>query len=158
MPPPSGARTLKRVKSNILIRADPTHSRSNSQTDVTAPTGKSTGASSQPTTTLLDPSTVPTATPQIARTRSVFTIATTDGHVLEFDPLMNSPSDLEALEGITNIALAAVAKRLAFPVERSDILSKLQEGKDADGNPMGVAELTAEAMTMLIAGSDTFSK
>ncbi|KAL1689103.1 hypothetical protein GGG16DRAFT_58510 [Schizophyllum commune] len=112
MPPPSGSRTLKRVKSNILIRADPTHSRSNSQTDVTAATGKNAAASTQSTTTLLDPSTVPTTTPRLTRTRSVITLATTDGHVLEFDPLMNSPSDLEALEGITNSAKREARKEM----------------------------------------------
>jgi cytochrome P450 len=37
-------------------------------------------------------------------------------------------------------------------------LSKLQQGKDDDGNPMGMQELTAEALTQLIAGSDTTSK
>ncbi|KAL1748007.1 hypothetical protein HDZ31DRAFT_60709 [Schizophyllum fasciatum] len=105
MPPPSGTHTLKRVKSNILIRADPTHSRSGSQSETTAPLAKhNTVATMQTTTPLLDPSTVPTTTPRLARTRSVITLATTDGHVLEFDPLMNSPSDLDALEGITNSA------------------------------------------------------
>jgi len=53
--------------------------------------------------------------------------------------------------------VAAVAKRLASPAYRTDLLSKLQQGKDEDGNPMGRAELTAEALTQLIAGSDTTS-
>ena len=56
------------------------------------------------------------------------------------------------------IVIAAVAKRLAAPVDRPDILSKLQEGKDAYGNPMGVQELASEAMTMFVAGSDTIAK
>jgi benzoate 4-monooxygenase len=37
-------------------------------------------------------------------------------------------------------------------------LSKLQEGRDDEGNLMGREELTAEALTQLIAGSDTTSK
>lgn len=45
-----------------------------------------------------------------------------------------------------------------MPSDRNDLLSKLQKGKDAEGNPMGRAELTAEALTQLIAGSDTTSK
>jgi len=62
--------------------------------------------------------------------------------------------DVKSLAGI---AIMAVAKRLATPTDRNDLLSKLQAGKDEDGNPMGRAELTAEALTLLIAGSDTTS-
>jgi len=51
-----------------------------------------------------------------------------------------------------------VEKRLAQPSDRNDLLSKLQKAKDAEGKPMGRAELTAEALTQLIAGSDTTSK
>lgn len=63
--------------------------------------------------------------------------------------------DVQALAGI---AIMAVAKRLATPTDRVDLLSKLQAGRDSDGNPMGREELTAEALTLLIAGSDTTSK
>lgn len=62
--------------------------------------------------------------------------------------------DVKALAGI---AIMAVAKRLATPTDRNDLLSKLQAGKDDQGNPMGREELTAEALTLLIAGSDTTS-
>jgi len=62
--------------------------------------------------------------------------------------------DVKSLAGI---AIVAVAKRLATPTDRVDLLSKLQAGKDQNGNPMGKAELTAEALTLLIAGSDTTS-
>ncbi|KAL0959891.1 hypothetical protein HGRIS_011559 [Hohenbuehelia grisea] len=68
--------------------------------------------------------------------------------------------DVQALAGI---AIMAVAKRLAEDKKvaqserRSDLLSKLQQGKDDQGNPMGREELTAEALTLLIAGSDTTS-
>ena len=63
--------------------------------------------------------------------------------------------DVRTLAGI---AIMAVSKRLATATDRVDLLSKLQEGRDGDGNPMGKAELTAEALTLLIAGSDTTSK
>jgi benzoate 4-monooxygenase len=63
--------------------------------------------------------------------------------------------DVRTLAGI---AIMAVAKRLATTTDRVDLLSKLQEARDGNGNPMGKAELTAEALTLLIAGSDTTSK
>ena len=59
---------------------------------------------------------------------------------------------------VTGLAIAAVSKRLKTPTDRVDLLSKLQEGKDDEGNPMGRPELTAEALTQLIAGSDTTAK
>jgi len=62
-----------------------------------------------------------------------------------------------AVKNLAGLAIAAVAKRLASPAYRADLLSKLQQGKDEDGNPMGREELTAEALTQLIAGSDTTS-
>jgi benzoate 4-monooxygenase len=40
---------------------------------------------------------------------------------------------------------------------RVDLLARLMEGKDDAGNPIGLSELTAEALTQLIAGSDTTS-
>lgn len=63
----------------------------------------------------------------------------------------------EAVENLAGIAVAAVAKRLTTPTDRVDLLSKLQEGRDDEGRPMGKEELTAEALTQLIAGSDTTS-
>ena len=59
---------------------------------------------------------------------------------------------------LAGIAVAAVSKRLQTPTDRVDLLSKLQGGKDDEGKPMGRPELTAEALTQLIAGSDTTSK
>ncbi|KAG7445092.1 cytochrome P450 monooxygenase pc-bph [Guyanagaster necrorhizus] len=58
---------------------------------------------------------------------------------------------------IIGMAIMAVSKRLEAPTDRIDLLSKLQAGKDEDGNPMGREELTAEVLTLLIAGSDTTS-
>ncbi|KAF8069107.1 cytochrome P450 monooxygenase [Lyophyllum atratum] len=63
-------------------------------------------------------------------------------------------ADVKTLAGI---AIMAVRKRLATPTDRVDLLSKLKAGRDSNGNPMGREELTAEALTLLIAGSDTTS-
>jgi len=62
-----------------------------------------------------------------------------------------------AVKNLAGIAIAAVDKRLATPTDRVDLLTRLQQGKDEEGNPMGRSELTAEALTQLIAGSDTTS-
>ncbi|KAJ7728145.1 cytochrome P450 monooxygenase [Mycena maculata] len=58
---------------------------------------------------------------------------------------------------LTGIAIVAVSKRLEAQTDRVDLLSKLLAGKDDYGDPMGRSELTAEALTFLIAGSDTTS-
>ena len=63
-----------------------------------------------------------------------------------------------AVANLAGIAIAAIAQRLSTPTDRVDLLSKLQQGKDDEGKPMGRPELTAEALTQLIAGSDTTSK
>lgn len=39
-----------------------------------------------------------------------------------------------------------------------DMLARLLQGKDETGEPMGAEELCAEALTLLVAGSDTTSK
>lgn len=67
-----------------------------------------------------------------------------------------------AVENLTGIAVAAVASRIdaaekGVDDNRNDILSRLLQAKDANGQPMGRTELTAEALTQLIAGSDTIS-
>lgn len=62
------------------------------------------------------------------------------------------------VNNLSGMAIVAVANRLATSTDRVDLLSKLQESRDGDGNPMGKVELTAEALTLLIAGSDTISK
>jgi benzoate 4-monooxygenase len=43
-------------------------------------------------------------------------------------------------------------------VKRTDLLERLMAEKDAFGEPMGRDELTAEALTLMIAGTDTTSK
>lgn len=68
---------------------------------------------------------------------------------------------IEAVENLAGIAIARVNERLKPEVlaknTRVDLLARLMEGKDQDGQPMGREELTAEALTQLIAGSDTTS-
>lgn len=66
---------------------------------------------------------------------------------------------LTAVENLAGIAIARVKERLENPpdIDRKDLLSRLQEGRDEKGEPLGFEELTAEALTQLIAGSDTTS-
>jgi benzoate 4-monooxygenase len=65
---------------------------------------------------------------------------------------------VEAVENLAGIAVARVNRRLENPdVERVDLLARLMEGKDENGNKLRRQELTAEALTQLIAGSDTTS-
>lgn len=66
-------------------------------------------------------------------------------------------SRLKSVKKLTGIALARVNDRLQNGSEREDLLAKLQAAKDDRGEPMGKMELTAEALTQLIAGSDTTS-
>ncbi|BDD62610.1 hypothetical protein MPDQ_007305 [Monascus purpureus] len=68
---------------------------------------------------------------------------------------------IQAVEHLAGIAIARVSERVKPEVmeknTRVDLLARLMEGKDANGNKMGREELTAEALTQLIAGSDTTS-
>lgn len=68
---------------------------------------------------------------------------------------------LAAVENLAGIATARVEERLQPEVmeknTRVDLLARLMEGKDENGNKLQRQELTAEALTQLIAGSDTTS-
>ncbi|PGH03436.1 benzoate 4-monooxygenase [Polytolypa hystricis UAMH7299] len=68
---------------------------------------------------------------------------------------------VEAVENLAGFAVARVSERLRPEVmeknTRVDILSRLIEGRDENGEKLGREELTAEALTQLIAGSDTTS-
>ncbi|RYP92436.1 hypothetical protein DL770_001453 [Monosporascus sp. CRB-9-2] len=66
---------------------------------------------------------------------------------------------LAAVQNLAGIAIARVKERLENPpdIDRTDLLARLQEGRDEKGEPLGFEELTAEALTQLIAGSDTTS-
>lgn len=64
-----------------------------------------------------------------------------------------------AVQNLAGIAIARVKGRLDNPpaIDRKDLLARLMEGRDDKGEPLGREELTAEALTQLIAGSDTTS-
>jgi len=66
---------------------------------------------------------------------------------------------VEAVENLAGIATARVKQRLdnADKIDRVDLLARLMEGRDEKGEKLGRQELTAEALTQLIAGSDTTS-
>lgn len=65
---------------------------------------------------------------------------------------------VKAVENLAGIAIARVKNRLENgEPSRVDLLARLMEGKDENGNSLGREELTAEALTQLIAGSDTTS-
>jgi len=64
---------------------------------------------------------------------------------------------MKAIENLAGIAIARVNARLEKPSDRVDLLARLMEGRDENGNKLGREELTAEALTQLIAGSDTTS-
>lgn len=68
---------------------------------------------------------------------------------------------IQAVKDLAGIAIARVKARLEDAekgeVARKDLLARLMEGKDEYGGPMGRGELTSEALTQLIAGSDTTS-
>lgn len=68
---------------------------------------------------------------------------------------------VEAVQNLAGIAIARVGQRLDAAekgeTQRVDLLARLMEGKDENGEKLGRAELTAEALTQLIAGSDTTS-
>lgn len=68
---------------------------------------------------------------------------------------------LQAVENLAGIAKARVGERLRpesqAKNQRVDLLARLMEGRDETGAKLGREELTAEALTQLIAGSDTTS-
>lgn len=64
----------------------------------------------------------------------------------------------DRMKSLARIAIAAIDDRIAYPTDRDDLLNKLQSIRDAEGKPMSREELTAEAVTFLIAGSDTISE
>ncbi|EME43063.1 hypothetical protein DOTSEDRAFT_72449 [Dothistroma septosporum NZE10] len=79
------------------------------------------------------------------------------------DPFFSN--GLKSVRNLHGIAQVAVAKRLDSTEQasdhdnkqRHDILDMLVNAKDSKGNPMPRDELVSEALTQLIAGSDTVS-
>lgn len=64
---------------------------------------------------------------------------------------------VQAVQDLAGIAISRVKQRLENPSDRVDLLSRLMEGKNEKGEKLDREELTAEALTQLIAGSDTTS-
>jgi benzoate 4-monooxygenase len=64
---------------------------------------------------------------------------------------------MKAIQDLAGIAIARVNARVDKPSDRVDLLARLMEGHDETGAKLGREELTAEALTQLIAGSDTTS-
>ncbi|KND91557.1 Benzoate 4-monooxygenase [Tolypocladium ophioglossoides CBS 100239] len=66
---------------------------------------------------------------------------------------------LSAVQSLAGIAIARVTSRIDNPPaeQRRDLLARLMEARDDQGAPLGREELMAEALTHLIAGSDTTS-
>ncbi|KAI0091644.1 cytochrome P450 monooxygenase pc-bph [Irpex rosettiformis] len=62
-----------------------------------------------------------------------------------------------ARKKLAAMAATAVSKRInsVKPILRADFLSKLLEGRDGNGEPMGKQELSSEALSLLVGGSDT---
>ncbi|KAF5338931.1 hypothetical protein D9611_008748 [Ephemerocybe angulata] len=123
---PSTSRGLKRSKSSIVIRRDPSstlHSRQASQASLFTSTSQSTSSHTRDPSQATRPAqqsglnsafrfppppppsgndTTPRQTSKHTRSFSAMVaIPTKDGHLLEFDPLQTSPGALDALEGIT---------------------------------------------------------
>lgn len=67
-------------------------------------------------------------------------------------------SKSDRMKSLARIAMTAIADRIANPTDHDDLLNKLQSIRDAEGKPMSRQKLTAEAVTFLIAGSDTISE
>ena len=71
------------------------------------------------------------------------------------DPGMNKRS--ESAAKLVGVAYACVKHRVENPseIDREDILSRLIAARDDNGEALGVSELTSDALTLIVAGSDT---
>ncbi|KAK0492667.1 cytochrome P450 monooxygenase [Armillaria luteobubalina] len=75
--------------------------------------------------------------------------------LLKRTPLFRADAqDKDTVEGMT---IVAVSKRLSESSDKNDLVSRLLAGTDEQGNPMGRKELTAEALTLLAAGTGNTS-
>ncbi|KIY47065.1 hypothetical protein FISHEDRAFT_75095 [Fistulina hepatica ATCC 64428] len=106
---PSGAfaaappRTLKRMKSGIIVRNASETQKTGSTTLTPKPASSSTLPAPSSSQSFVTPARKGHQR-TLSRARSVISLSTTSGHVLEFDPIANSPRDIDALEGITDSA------------------------------------------------------
>ncbi len=113
--------------------------------------------------------TSPTAPPAYAAAIEILNrrgeVSATLGCLPELEPYARWLPDpffsrgLSAVQDLAGISIARVRGRLDCPpaAGREDLLARLMEGRDDEGEPLGREELTAEAQTQLIAGSDTTS-
>lgn len=75
--------------------------------------------------------------------------------------VMQVPSvkqDMMSRAALGRMAVTAVAKRISSDVTRNDFLAKLLVARDEHGNRLDENELSAEATSLLVAGSDTTAK
>lgn len=93
-------------------------------------------------------------------------IAATVGTIPEIRPYLKWIPDpflhagLTGMNNLRSLGTARIIDRLKSPPSSSrhkDLLERLREGRDDKGEPFGQGELTAEALTVLIAGTDTTS-
>ncbi|KAK7422155.1 hypothetical protein QQZ08_009623 [Neonectria magnoliae] len=93
-------------------------------------------------------------------------IAATVGTLPELRPYLRWVPDpffhagVTGMNNLRSLGTARVRDRLENPPSadrRKDLLERLREGKDDKGEPFSMGELTAEALTVLIAGTDTTS-
>lgn len=65
---------------------------------------------------------------------------------------------MEAVGNMAGIATERIGRRLVSKTSRKDLLARLIDARDAEtGEPLGREELTTEALTFLVAGSNTTS-
>lgn len=64
---------------------------------------------------------------------------------------------LNAMSTVNGIGAARVDERIGKHVKRTDLLTKLMEARDEAGNSLSRDELISEALTQVVAGSDTTS-
>ncbi|KZT65615.1 cytochrome P450 [Daedalea quercina L-15889] len=65
--------------------------------------------------------------------------------------------NMTASKKLVALSVMAVARRVANPNPRQDMLQKLLDARDEEGNPLRPEELSAEAFVLIVAGSDTIA-
>lgn len=64
---------------------------------------------------------------------------------------------IQSRQSLAKIVIAAVSKRLSSDVTRNDFMAHLVAARDDQGKPLSQQELTSEAATLLVAGSNTIA-
>lgn len=129
-----------------------------------APFGVLEGASEDVRVRISDDKTI--SLPVISSLTSRSEIAATVGTLPELRPYLGWIPDpffhagVAGMNNLRSLGTARIMDRLNNPLRangRKDLLERLREGRDTKGEPFGKGELTAEALTVLIAGTDTTS-